>query len=44
MLLSSYLNVLLLAVPGGMAAGLLGGPPSLVFCVNFAALIPLVSR
>lgn len=41
MLLSSYLNVLLLAIPVGLTAGALGANPTLVFVANFLALLPL---
>lgn len=41
MIWSSYLNVLLLAVPLGIIAGAFKLPPILVFSANFLALIPL---
>jgi len=41
MLLSSYTNVLLLAIPVGLVAGALHASPTLVFVSNFLALLPL---
>jgi Ca2+:H+ antiporter len=41
MIMSSKMNILLLAVPMGIAGGMLGWPPSVVFAANFAALLPL---
>ena len=41
MLIGSYLNVLLLAIPVGLAAGYLGLSPTLVFAANFISLLPL---
>lgn len=41
MIVSSYLNVLLIAIPIGIAAGIMAAPASLVFIANFFALIPL---
>lgn len=38
---SSKLNILLLAVPLGIAGGILGWPPIVVFVANFLALLPL---
>lgn len=38
---SSKLNILLLAVPLGIAGGMLGWPPVVVFVANFLALLPL---
>jgi hypothetical protein len=41
MLSSSYLNLLLLAMPIGILGGILRAPPLLVFSSNFLALLPL---
>jgi hypothetical protein len=41
MLSSSYLNLLLLAMPIGILGGMLHAPPLLVFSSNFLALLPL---
>ncbi|PSC71917.1 calcium proton exchanger [Micractinium conductrix] len=41
MLTSSFLNIMLLALPLGIWAGMKEGNPTLVFTANFAALIPL---
>eukprot|EP00889_Picochlorum_renovo_P000971 jgi/Picre1/28001/NNA_000962.t1 len=41
MLGSSKLNILLLAVPVGIAGGILNWSPSIVFAANFLALLPL---
>lgn len=41
MLSSSYLNLLLLAMPVGILGGILRAPPLLVFSSNFLALLPL---
>ncbi|WPT13173.1 hypothetical protein PSENEW3_00001017 [Picochlorum sp. SENEW3] len=41
MLGSSKLNILLLAVPVGIAGGILKWSPSIVFAANFLALLPL---
>ena len=41
MVMSSKLNVLLLAVPIGVLGGILGWSPLVVFLANFSALLPL---
>ncbi len=41
MLRSSYLNVLLLAAPATFAAEAAGLPPTAVFCLSLAAIVPL---
>lgn len=41
MVASSKLNILLLAVPLGIAGGILRWPPVVVFVANFLALLPL---
>ncbi|KAL6778899.1 CAX1 [Auxenochlorella protothecoides x Auxenochlorella symbiontica] len=41
MLVSSYINVLLACIPVGILAGALGWSPTLVFIMNFLALVPL---
>ena len=42
-LLSNYINVLLIFVPLGIIAGALGWNPTLVFVLNFLAIMPLAS-
>jgi Ca2+:H+ antiporter len=42
-LASNYVNVLLVFVPLGIVSGALGWNASLVFCLNFVAIIPLAS-
>ncbi|TQS35420.1 hypothetical protein Golomagni_04159 [Golovinomyces magnicellulatus] len=42
-LLSNYVNVLLVFVPLGIGAGLMGLNPSLVFFLNFLAVVPLAA-
>ncbi|KAI9809690.1 MAG: hypothetical protein M1825_000122 [Sarcosagium campestre] len=42
-LFSNYVNVLLVFVPLGIIAGLLGWNPSVIFILNFFAIIPLAS-
>jgi uncharacterized membrane protein SirB2 len=41
MLTSSYLNLMLISLPIGIWAGITGANPTLVFSMNFLALIPL---
>jgi Ca2+:H+ antiporter len=40
---SNYVNVLLVFVPIGIVAGVLGWAPATVFALNFVAIIPLAS-
>jgi len=42
-LYSSYMNVLLVSVPIGIAAGSFGAPDVVVFFLNWLAIIPLAS-
>lgn len=42
-LASSYVNVLLVFVPIGIVAGILGWNPTAVFVLNFIAIIPLAA-
>lgn len=42
-LLSNYVNVLLIFVPLGIIAGAVGWSPTAVFLLNFFAIIPLAS-
>lgn len=42
-LLSNYVNFLLVMVPIGIAAGMLGWSPTAVFTLNFFAIIPLAA-
>lgn len=42
-LFSNYVNVLLVFVPVGIVAGLLGWNPTLVFVLNFFAIVPLAA-
>jgi Ca2+:H+ antiporter len=42
-LLSNYVNILLVFVPIGIAAGLLGWDPTTVFVLNFFAIVPLAA-
>jgi Ca2+:H+ antiporter len=42
-LASNYVNVLLVFVPAGIIAGVLHADPTLVFALNFVAIIPLAA-
>ena len=42
-LMSNYVNILLVFVPLGIVAGLVGWPPTVIFVLNFFAIIPLAS-
>jgi Ca2+:H+ antiporter len=42
-LASNYVNVLLVFVPLGIVAGALGWNPTVVFILNFIAIIPLAA-
>jgi hypothetical protein len=42
-LASNYVNVFLVFVPAGIIAGMLGADPTLVFTLNFIAIIPLAA-
>lgn len=42
-LLSNYVNILLVFVPLGIVAGMLGWDPTVVFILNFFAIIPLAA-
>lgn len=42
-LISNYVNILLVFVPLGIIAGAVGWNPSVVFMLNFLAIIPLAS-
>lgn len=42
-LLSNYVNLLLVFVPLGIVAGLAGWSPTVIFVLNFFAIIPLAS-
>lgn len=42
-LASNYINVLLIFVPLGIIAGAIGWNPTVVFVLNFLAIIPLAS-
>lgn len=42
-LLSNYVNILLVFVPVGIAAGLAGWDPTTVFILNFFAIVPLAA-
>ncbi|KAM5380246.1 hypothetical protein ACJZ2D_003528 [Fusarium nematophilum] len=42
-LLSNYVNFLLVMVPLGIAAGMMGWNPTAVFTINFFAIIPLAA-
>lgn len=41
MIFSSYLNLLLIALPAGIIAGVVNAHPATVFTLNFLALLPL---
>ncbi|KAK9448839.1 calcium/proton exchanger [Limtongia smithiae] len=43
LLLSSYVNVLLVFVPAGIAVGVLEASPFLIFGLNFLAIVPLAA-
>ena len=40
---TNYVNVLLVFVPLGIVAGIVGWSPTIIFCFNFLAIIPLAS-
>jgi Ca2+:H+ antiporter len=42
-LFSNYVNILLVFVPVGIIAGIMGWNPTVVFVLNFFAIIPLAS-
>jgi Ca2+:H+ antiporter len=42
-LLSNYVNVLLVFLPLGIISGALGWPPAVVFVMNFLAIMPLAA-
>jgi Ca2+:H+ antiporter len=42
-LLSNYVNILLVFVPLGIVAGLMGWDPTTVFVLNFFAIVPLAA-
>ena len=42
-LFSSWINILLVAVPAGIALNFTNGPPVAIFVVNFVAIIPLAA-
>jgi len=42
-LISNYVNVLLVFVPAGIVIGALGVDPTVVFVINFLAIVPLAA-
>lgn len=40
---TNYVNVLLVFVPLGIVSGMVGWSPTMIFCFNFMAIIPLAS-